>query len=122
MKEPQRKSVPVDHTQPEQPIALLVQAVQYLRDEIGRLDSLAAGAVECSTPYAQTVLVNRLSERIADYRAKGLQALSRIAEDLVAEHNARVEAARKAAEEAKAAKEAEEAAKKEPADDQGKAD
>ena len=125
MKEPQKKSVPVDHTQPEQPIALLVQAVQYLRDEVGRLDSLATGAVECGTAYAQTVLVNRLAERIADYRSKGLQALSRIAEDLVAEHNARVEMARKAAEEAEKARVLAEAAepveKGEGKDDEGKA-
>lgn len=82
-KEPSNKSVPVDPNAPESPRELLVQASQYLVDEVARLNALAHDAAKCDTAYSRAFLVRELAARLEAYQAKGLQALVRIVNDVV---------------------------------------
>lgn len=85
MKEPERPPVPVDPDHPERPVDLLVQSVRYLTREANRWADLAMDAKNCTSPYAQSSLVNDLAARLDQYCNRGLRALQHIAERLVAE-------------------------------------
>lgn len=83
---PSDAKVPVDPKNPERPIDLLPKAVQYLVDEIARLDALASDAVRCRTAYAGGALAEAFAARVAAYRQKGLLALINIVNDVVRDH------------------------------------
>lgn len=87
-KEPSNRQVQVDPNVRERPIDLIVQASQYLVDEVARLNALAHDASKCDTGYSRAHLVNELAKRLESYQSKGLQALVRIVNDLVAEQAA----------------------------------
>lgn len=82
-KEPSNRKVQVDPNAPENLLELIVQASQYLVDEVARLNALAHDATRCDTAYASAFLVRELAARLETYQAKGLQALVRIVNDLV---------------------------------------
>lgn len=82
-KGPSNRQVQVDPNAPENPLELIVQASQYLVDEVARLNALAHDAVKCDTAYSRAFLVRELAARLEAYQAKGLQALVRIVNDLV---------------------------------------
>ena len=82
-KEPLNRQVPVDPNVPEDPLDMVVQASQYLVDEVARLNALAHDAVKCDTAYSRAFLVRELAARLETYQAKGLQALIHIVNDLV---------------------------------------
>jgi hypothetical protein len=82
-KEPSNRQVQVDPNAPESPLELIVQASQYLVDEVARLNALAHDASKCDTAYSRAFLVRELAARLEAYQAKGLQALVRIVNDLV---------------------------------------
>lgn len=83
----QMKSVPVDPNNPEKPIKLIIQATQYLVDEFGRLQALAADGSECKTAFAAGVLLDALRARIETYQQRGLQAIVHIVNELVREYD-----------------------------------
>lgn len=87
MREPPKKQVPVDPNNPEKPIKLIVQATQYLVDEMSRLNALASDCADCKTALAQSVLSIEVNRRIETYRQRGLQALVKIVNDLVREYD-----------------------------------
>lgn len=82
-KEPSNKSVQVDPNAPENPLEVVVQASQYLVDEVARLNALAHDAAKCDTAYSRAFLVRELAARLEAYQAKGLQALVRVVNGLV---------------------------------------
>ena len=82
-KEPSNRQVQVDPNAPENPLELIVQASQYLVDEVARLNALAHDATRCDTAYSRAFLVRELAARLETYQAKGLQALIRIVNDVV---------------------------------------
>lgn len=82
-KEPSNRQVPVDPNVPENPLEVVVQASQYLVDEVARLNALAHDAAKCDTAYARAFLVRELAARLETYQAKGLQALVRVVNGLV---------------------------------------
>lgn len=81
------KSVPVDPNNPEKPIKLIVQATQYLVDEVSRMHALASDGSDCKTAFAGSVLLAELNRRIETYQQRGLQALVQIVNDLVREYD-----------------------------------
>lgn len=87
MRQEPMKSVPVDPNNPEKPIKLIVQATQYLIDEVSRMHALASDGVDCKTAFAGGVLLAELNRRIETYQQRGLQALVHIVNDLVREYD-----------------------------------
>lgn len=87
MRQEPMKSVPVDPNNPEKPIKLIVQATQYLVDEISRMHALASDGSDCKTAFAGGVLLAELNRRIETYQQRGLQALVQIVNDLVCEYD-----------------------------------
>ena len=81
------KSVPVDPNNPEKPIKLIVQATQYLVDEVSRMHALASDGSDCKTAFAGSVLLAELNRRIETYQQRGLQALVQIVNNLVREYD-----------------------------------
>lgn len=74
-KEPSNGQIPVDPNNPPPDEVVLVQAAQYLVDEIARCCALAHDASKCDTGYARTFLVKELAARLETYQARGLQAI-----------------------------------------------
>lgn len=74
-KEPSNGQIPVDPNNPPSDEVVLVQATQYLVDEIARCCALAHDASVCDTGYSRTFLVNELAKRLETYQARGLPAL-----------------------------------------------
>ena len=87
MRQEPMKSVPVDPNNPEKPIKLIVQATQYLVDEVSRMHALASDGLDCKTAFAGSVLLAELNRRIETYQQRGLQALVQIVNDLVREYD-----------------------------------
>ena len=87
MRQEPMKSVPVDPNNPEKPIKLIVQATQYLVDEVSRMHALASDGSDCKTAFAGSVLLAELNRRIETYQQRGLQALVQIVNDLVREYD-----------------------------------
>lgn len=87
MRQEPMKSVPVDPNNPEKPIKLIVQATQYLVDEVSRMHALASDGSDCKTAFAESVLLAELNRRIETYQQRGLQALVQIVNDLVREYD-----------------------------------
>lgn len=87
MRQEPMKSVPVDPNNPEKPIKLIVQATQYLVDEMSRMHALASDGSDCKTAFAGSVLLAELNRRIEAYQQRGLQALVQIVNDLVREYD-----------------------------------
>lgn len=89
------KSVPVDPNKPEEPIKLIVQAAQYLVDEMSRMHALSADANACQTAFAGGILVAELNKRIETYQQRGLQALVHIVNELVKKYDVPAEEPKK---------------------------
>lgn len=87
MRQEPMKSVPVDPNNPEKPIKLIVQATQYLVDEVSRMHALASDGSDCKTAFAGSVLLAELNRRIETYQQRGLPALVQIVNNLVREYD-----------------------------------
>ena len=74
-REPSDRQIPVDPKNPPSDEAVLVQAAQYLVDEVARCCALAHDATRCDTGYSRSFLVRELAQRLETYQARGLAAL-----------------------------------------------